>query len=148
MTIKKIHSEVKFSDSDFKIKICTIDKKNPEIIYTQIGTYLKPIEKKQMYSDEIINFDKKSKKYLQNKLVKSTKYNKDFIFVVDIADERINVDKKSFLEIQIHFKRKDKKDETFKELSKELYTDYISDFVLYAKKSLNEIGFEYFKNKK
>lgn len=145
---KKIHSEVKFLDSDFKIKICTIDKKNPEIIYTQIETYLKPIEKKQIYSDEIIDFDKKSKKYLQNKLIKSEKYNKDFIFVVDIADERISVDKKSFLEIQIHLKRKDKKNETFKDLSKELYIDYISDFISYIKNNLNEIGFEYFKNKK
>ena len=52
---KNIHSEIKFSDNDFKVKICTINKKNPDILYTQIGTYLKPIEKKNLYTEEFQN---------------------------------------------------------------------------------------------
>ena len=148
MIEKKIHSEINFFDPDFKIKICTTNKKNPETVYIQLGTYLKPIEKKTLYTDEINLFDKKSKKFLQNKLKESLKYNKDFILVIDIADERMNIDKKSFLDIQIHLKRNNKKDTNFKNISKELYKEQVLDFVSFLKENLNDVGFEYFKNKK
>ena len=87
MAVKNIHSEINFFDDDFKVKICTINKKNPDILYAQIGTYLKPIEKKNLYREEIESFDKLSKKYLQRKLKESSLYNNDFILVIDVADE-------------------------------------------------------------
>ena len=37
---------------------------------------------------------------------------------------------------------------TFKNISKELYTEYISDFVLFLKDTFNKKGFEYYKTKK
>lgn len=148
MAVKNIHSEISFFDDDFKVKICTINKKNPDILYAQIGTYLKPIEKKNLYREEIESFDKLSKKYLQRKLKESSLYNNDFILVIDVADERINVNKKSFMDIQIHFKCKNRDNRNFKEISNNLYNEYISDFILYMKKNLSVFGFEYFKNKK
>ena len=145
---KNIHSEIKFSDNDFKVKICTINKKNPDILYTQIGTYLKPIEKKNLYTEEFEIFDKISKKYLQKKLKNSSLYNNEFILVIDIADERINVNKKSFLDIQIHFKCKNRNNKNFKEISNNLYEDCIVDYLSFVKNNLTSFGFEYFKNKK
>ena len=145
---KNIHSEIKFSDNDFKVKICTINKKNPDILYTQIGTYLKPIEKKNLYTEEFEIFDKISKKYLQKKLKNSSLYNNEFILVIDIADERINVNKKSFLDIQIHFKCKNRNNKNFKEISNNLYEDCIVDYLSFVKNNLSSFGFEYFKNKK
>jgi hypothetical protein len=148
MTNKKIHSEINFFDTDFKIKICTTNKKNPETLYVQLGTYLKPIEEKNMYTDEMYEFDKISNHYLRDKLKNSQKYSKNFILVTEIADERMNTNKKSFLDIQIHFKRSLKKDDNFKKISNELYSEHISDFIFFIKKKLNDVGFEYFKNKK
>lgn len=145
---KNIHSEIKFFDNDFKVKICTINKKNPDILYTQIGTYLKPIEKKNLYTEEFEIFDKISKKYLQKKLKNSSLYNNEFILVIDIADERINVNKKSFLDIQIHFKCKNRNNKNFKEISNNLYEDCIVDYLSFVKNNLTSFGFEYFKNKK
>ena len=148
MLQKKIHSEIKFSDPDFNIKIGTTNKKKPEVVYVQIGTYLKPNEDKNTYYEDIKIFDKLSKNYLSNKLKNSSKYNKDFILITDIADERMNINKKSFLEIQIHLKRYLEKDMTFKTLTNDLYSEHITDFIYFLKENLKENGFEYCKNKK
>lgn len=147
MINKKIHSEINFYDTDFKVKICTTNKKNPEIVYIQLGTYLKPLEKKSIYTNEIDFFDKNSKKFLRNKLKHSLSYDNDFIFIIDIADERMNIDKKSFLDIQIHIKRSNNDEKNFKNISKKLYNECVLDFISFIKENLNDIGFEYFKNK-
>ena len=49
--IKKINSEIKFHDNKFKIKIGTIDKKNPDTIYIELGTYITPIDIKDSYNE-------------------------------------------------------------------------------------------------
>ena len=145
---KKINSEINFSDSDFKIKIGTTNKKNPETLYIQIGTYIKPSEIKPSYIDDVTLFDKSSKYFFKDKLKTSDIYNKNFILITDVAEERINTKKKSFMEMQIHLKRNKNDKKTFKIISKELYTEYISDFVLFLKETFNKKGFEYYKTKK
>ena len=145
---KKINSEINFSDSDFKIKIGTTNKKNPETLYIQIGTYIKPSEIKSSYVDDVMLFDKSSKYFFKDKLKTSDIYNKNFILITDVAEERINTKKKSFMEMQIHLKRNKNDKKTFKIISKELYTEYISDFVLFLKETFNKKGFEYYKTKK
>ena len=76
---KKINSEINFSDSDFKVKIGTTNKKNPETLYIQIGTYIKPSEIKPSYVDDVTLFDKSSKYFFKDKLKTSDIYNKNFI---------------------------------------------------------------------
>lgn len=145
---KNISSEIKFSDIDFKIKIGTMDKKNPETLYVQIGTYLQPNELKNSYTEDVFNIDKLSKTFLSKRLKNSLEYSKNYILVVDIAEERITLNKKSFLDIQIHFKTLKKQNKAFKTISNELYNEQVVDYVSFLKENLNEIGFNYFKTKK
>ena len=145
---KKINSEIKIQDPEFKIKIGTTDKKNPNILYIQIGTYIKPNNKKISYNEDITYIDKISKNYFKEKFKNSDIYSKNFIFVTDVADERINVKKKSFLEMEIHLKRINKNNESFIAVSKELYNYCINDFVYTLKETFTHNGFEYFKTKK
>ena len=57
---KKINSEIKIHDNDFKIKIGTTNKKNPETLYVQIGTYIKPCSIKLMFKESILSLRKSS----------------------------------------------------------------------------------------
>lgn len=145
---KKINSEIKFSDLDFKVKIGTTNKKKPDTLYVQIGTYIKPCDTKTSYAEDIVSVDKASKYFFKNKLNTTDIYNKNFILITDIAEERINVKKKSFMEMQIHLKRNIKDKKTFKSISKELYNDYINEFIIFLKDTFNKKGFEYYKTKK
>ena len=71
--MKKIGSEVKYSNDTFSIKIGTIDKKNPRTIYGVLGTYICPNIDKESYEDDINEFSKKSKENF-NKLVNFSHY--------------------------------------------------------------------------
>lgn len=148
MLKKKIQSEIYFTDSNFKVKIGTLNKKNPNIIYLQLGTYIKPEINKVTYSEEINNFNKITKSFLNERLKMDNSYNKNFIMITDIADERINTNKNSYLDIQVHFKRNNKINETFKSISKELYNEHVIDFMNFIKEKLENMGFEYNKYKK
>ena len=101
--MKKINSEVKFCDNNFKIKIGTTDKKNHNSIYIELGTYIMPNEVKNTYNSEIEDFEKIIKRFVKDNITQ----NNDFIIIIDIANDRISVNKKSYLEIQIFLKLKD-----------------------------------------
>jgi hypothetical protein len=151
MIRKKINSEIKFNDDVFKVKLGTTDKKNPETIYAELGVYIKPNFKKASYTEDIIEFEKLARHYLKNKIKTSDIcYSNNFITVVDIADERITCNKKSYLDIQIFLKTKIEKMEKgiFKKLSTEIHDRYIRDMLDFLKENLTEYGFSYTKTKK
>jgi hypothetical protein len=151
MLRKKINSECKFNDNFFKIKMGTTDKKNPETIYAELGTYIIPSTNKKTYNEDILFFEKKVRHFLKNKIKASDLcYSDNFIVVVDIANERINCNKKSYLEIQIFFKTKINNTEKniFKILSNSIYNKYIKDVLTFIKDDLENSGYCYTKNKK
>lgn len=147
--MKKINSEVKVDSPFFKSKWGTIDKKNPSIIYLEIGTYISPKEEKESYSNSISEIDKNGKVMLRKTLIGSKSFNPSFIFVTDVADTRILFNKRSYLSFQIHLSRKKEdvmKNKPFKEVVNE--ADSIFHDICYEIKSLiEENGFECFKTK-
>ena len=148
---RKINSEIKYDNKDFKIKIGTTDKKKPESVYIEIGTYISPLSKKMNYLEEISYFEKSTKAYLKNKIKENNFFEKDnFITIIEIAEERINLNKKSYLEVQMYLKNtfEFRKNKIFKDLSNEIYDCYVKDSTEYIKNELESLGFEYVKNKK
>ena len=109
---RKINSEIKYDNNTFKVKIGTTDKKSPNVIYLEIGTYITPNEYKMSYSDDIFNFEKNIKKELKNCNIGG-----DYIMVIDVADERITTNKKSYMELQLTVKSKYDIGESFKIIS-------------------------------
>ena len=71
--MKKINSEIKFNDGIFKVKIGTTNKKHPDIIYIEIGTYISPNEEKKSYKNDVFSLDSEMRKYLDATLT-STRY--------------------------------------------------------------------------
>ena len=145
--MKKINSEIKFNDNNFKVKIGTTDKKTPNTFYLELGTYITPLEKKTSYTEDIINFEKDTKTYIKKQLSASN-ISKDFIMVVDVADERMSIDKKSYMEIQVFIKSGNTHNLVFKELSNTFHKDYVINLIEHVKNDLNELGFNYSKSKK
>ena len=117
---KLINSEQKYQNSNFKIKVGTVNKKNPDVVYIQLGTYITPTGVKDSFSEYILFFDKETKRYLSRLIDEKKNCQKDFILVTDIADERIAKNKKSYLALQIFVKPKEEKKETFKNIAKKI----------------------------
>jgi hypothetical protein len=143
-----INSEQKYQNPNFKIKVGTNNKKNPNVIYIQLGTYIKPIETKDSFSEYILFFDKETKRYLSRLIDEKKNCQKDFILVTDIADERIAKNKKSYLDLQIFVKPKEEKKETFKNIAKKIYEDYVTNIISYIETELSINDIECHKTKK
>lgn len=148
--MKKIKSESKFKDGDFKIKIGTMDKKNPEVIYIELGSYISPIEEKKTYKPNISNIERETKSVVSTILHESGLCKSDFIFVSEIADERIAKDKKSYLEMQVFVKPLDsvKTSGKFSDITEMFNDECVSKIVPCVKQYISENGFEYYKSRK
>lgn len=102
--MKKINSEIKFNDGIFKVKIGTTNKKHPDIIYVEIGTYISPNEDKKSYKNDIFSLDSELRKYIENKLCANEYLKDSFILVTDCPFERMEIGKKSYFEMQLFIK--------------------------------------------
>lgn len=148
--MKKIKSESKFTDDSFKIKIGTMDKKNPEVIYIELGSYISPVEEKKSYKPNVSNIERETKSLIGNVLQNSGLCKSDFIFVSDIADERIAMNKKSYFELQLFVKPLDsvRNSGKFSELTEKFNDECVSKIITHVKQYITENGFEYYKSRK
>lgn len=142
--MKKINSEIKVNNSNFKIKVGTTDKKNPSIIYIEIGSYITPLKESDSYSKEIEEMRKSIKKHLLTVLP-----DKNFIFTTDVASDRMAKGKKSYLEMQLHmrtfYNNEVKYFENMVGVIRDTYLTY--NIIPYIENRLKEQGFEYSKTK-
>lgn len=148
--MKKIKSESKFPDESFKIKIGTMDKKNPEVIYIELGSYISPKEEKKSYKSNVSNIERETKLLICDVLQNSGLCKSDFIFVSDIANERIAMNKKSYFEFQLFVKPTDvvKNSGKFSELTEMFNNECVSKIIPQVKQYITENGFEYYKSRK
>lgn len=109
---KKINSERQIDNDLFKIKIGTINKKNPKVVYIDCGFFIEPKIEKEDYSDDINSLEeeiRKLSKKLTNAIMPQTDgknlFKKDFIFVFEVAESRVSYGKKSYVSFQLHLKQ-------------------------------------------
>lgn len=139
--VKKINSEYKIKNDDnaFSVTMGTADKKNPEIIYTILNTYITSLST-ELTTDGFLNIEKTIKKYINNLIATSNICNNNTIIVCDCAYNRIRNDKPTFLNVQIYFKVSNdcslKFKHNFKNISNEIYNTYIKKITKYIENLL------------
>ena len=148
--MKKIGSVIKLNNKEIKLKIGTIDKKNPEVIYVEGCFYVKPIIKKEVYKNDINNIKSTFNDLIKEYLKKNCDFKNDYMFFVDIADKWIEFEKKSFLSFQIFLKPSDniiKKEKNFNNV-----IEYLNNTHVYDMSFINDVfkdyGYELSKTKK
>lgn len=102
--MKKIGSVIKLDNNDIKLKIGTIDKKNPEVIYLEGGFYIKPIIQKENYKSDIEEIKSVFQDLVKDYISKTNDFKNDYMLFIDVADDWIMADKKSFLSFQVYLK--------------------------------------------
>lgn len=147
--MKKIMSEKKVDSNFFKIKLGTLDKKNPSTMYIDAGTYITPNEEKEDYKSDIINIEKELKLQTKEMFRVLPAIKDDFLLVTDIAIDRLSTKRKTHFTVQVYFKPADYQVElkkTFKQLSKEYIEQYgrcLPEF----RKIIEDYGFSCSKTK-
>lgn len=150
---KKINSEYKVNneDSSFIVTMGTSNKKNPEVIYSVLSTYITPNSEEinEEFFDEV---PKKIKRNLKNTISKYGLCEKDVIVVSNVATSRMLYGKQSYFDMQIYFKpQKDillLKNRKFKDISEDIYNVFVKDIASNIEMSLHTNGFTTSKNKK
>lgn len=144
---KSICSEVSLENPYFKLKIGTINKKNPTTFYVEGGTFVTPITE-----DEELSYKEKMAlvyKDMTKGLLRLTSENKSvknsFIANIDVADERMKTGKKTYFTFQ-YYLHQDGEPIPFSEITEngEKYTKIVLDKIEY---SLKENGFALSKTK-
>jgi hypothetical protein len=138
---KKINSEYTKSDSEYiNILMGTYNKKNPDVIYTSLSTYITPISE-NVSEDTIIDFEKDLRKNIKSLLHNDTFCGKNVIIVVDIPVNRMSCGKETFLDIQVYFKPSSenivKYKNSFNEISEIIYNKYVISIIDFIYTSLN-----------
>ena len=149
---KKINSEYKVNneDSSFIVTMGTSDKKNPEVIYSVLSTYITP-SSEEINEEFLEKVPKNIKKNLKSTISKYGLCEKDVIVVSDVATSRMLYGKQSYFDMQIYFKpQKDillSKNRKFKDISEDIYETFVKDIANNIEISLNTNGFLTSKNK-
>ena len=149
--IKKINSEYKVNNtSPFTVTMGTANKKDPEVIYSVLSTYITP------NTDDIDEsiFDivsKNTKKSLKNSIMKYGLCENNIIVVSDVAANRMLKGKQSYFDMQIYFKPQKNiptlKNKKFKDISDSIYNTYVKNIVSDIESTLKTNGFTMSKNK-
>ena len=148
--MKKINSELKFNSGIFKVKIGTTNKKHPDTIYIEIGTYISPTEEKKSYKNEILSLDSDLRKYMEGVLASNDYLKKDFILVTDCPYERMETKKKSYFELQLFIKPDKKLFDVgrFSDMASKIKDLYIEDIVSKIQNCFDIKGFNSHKTRK
>ena len=120
MKKKRINSIVNITNDICKLKVGTMDKKNPTVLYLIGGIYIKPKKEKDDYHEDIATIKNDLSKSIKTEFYNNPFYKKDYMFFSDIAEDRISFNKKSFFTFQIYVKPKEEmleKTKTFKEIT-------------------------------
>lgn len=150
---KKINSEFKiYDDNLFSVTMGTSNKKNPEVIYSILSTYVTPLSN-DISEDSINTIEKYIKKQLNSLMITNTLCYKDVIIVSDVASNRMICGKQTFLDIQIYFKPTINilcaENKNFKNIATKIYESYIKEVVKNIENLLQNDNFSLstFKNK-
>lgn len=147
--MKAIMSERSIKSDFFKIKLGTLDKKNPTTMYLEAGTYITPVTEIESYKSEIIAIEKEMKMKTKELFSLLSAIDKEFILVTDVAISRISPDRGTHYTVQVHFKPAKYQLEmkkSFKQLCTEFTRQYGASLPLY-REIIENHGFRCHKSK-
>jgi|TARA_B110000211_G_C14043765_1_gene537979 hypothetical protein len=96
------------SKNNYKVKLGTIDNKNPKTIYLNVSAWGKPLTEEENYDNVISKLRKKIKQNLHTKIGDNNFESERYIVDLDMRSSGINHTKRSFMSCEITLFQKDK----------------------------------------
>lgn len=118
--IRRIATETDINVHDFKVTMGTMDKKDPQVIYIECGTYVTPADEKKSYTDDVCNIKKEYRDIIKRMVSNNELFDDNYISTIEIPLDRISPKRKTYITFQYTLKQKELK--SFTELTKEHYS--------------------------
>lgn len=133
----RLNSEKTIANDYFKVKIGTTNKINPQVVYVEGKTFIKPLNEKDDYNKDIVELKRAFNKTLQKYLTGDKLYVPKYIFDFQVAQSGISTAKKSFLTFQFLMRQKADKQimklKDIKTASEDLINNIINEFSEHVK---------------
>lgn len=97
----RLTSEKSLQHDTFKLKLGTMDKTNPLVVYLEGKVFITPNEEKDSYTKDMKDIKYGLKKTIRDNLSGTNFLQNDYILEFQIADSGIKVNKKSFLTFEL-----------------------------------------------
>ena len=133
------------SRENYKVKLGTIDNKNPKTIYLNVSAWGKPLTEEEDYDKVINKLRKNIKQNLYSKIGHNNFERERYIVDLDMRSSGISQSKRSFMSCEITLFQKDKipvNNPLMVEESNRLITNIIDECLE------NNTYFEFYKTKK
>lgn len=128
----RLNSEKTIANNYFKVKIGTTNKVNPQVVYVEGKTFIKPINEKEDYNKDVIELKRAFNKTIQKYLTGDKVYIPKYIFDFQVAQSGISTQKKSFLTFQFLLRQRTDKQimklKDIKTASENLINNIIDEF--------------------
>ena len=110
--------EKRLKNDFFNIKLGTVNKNNPEVIYFEFRTFISPLEESNNYSQVFAFLKKEFSKKISDSLKLNDFFSEKYILDFQIANSGIRINKKSYLSFQLFLRQKNEVIKELKEIKK------------------------------
>jgi hypothetical protein len=128
---KRTNVEKRLKNDFFNIKLGTVNKNNPEVIYFEVRTFISPLEESDNYSQVFTYLKKEFSKKISNTLKNNDFFSDKYILDFQIANSGIRLNKKSYLSFQLFLRQKSviiKELKEIKKIAEPFLTELLNDF--------------------
>lgn len=103
---KRSSVEKKIDNRFFRLKLGTVNRMNPEVIYLEGKTFIIPIDEDRDYSNTLKVIRKGLSRIVNNALFNNKHFKSNYILDLQVANSGVILDKKSFLTFQLLLRQK------------------------------------------
>ena len=135
---KRLHCEKKIENENFRLKIGTMNKKEPQVIYVEGRGFIVPLNENKIDDKFSLIFKKELFLIIKKSLIKQSIFNKRFILDLQIADSGIKINKKTYMYFQFLLKQDELKFSNIDSIKKgvtPLINEIIDEFSEFMKKN-------------
>lgn len=133
---------------NFKTKIGTCDKNNPQVIYLDTKTFISPVNELNSYVVDVNRIKRQFNRFIDGRLHENSVFKNNYILVFDVASKQIQFGKKSILNIEILFKQKNVINvKKLSAVKKEQY-DFFADIINKLHEIIDDNNFTTYRSKK